>query len=143
MIFNRSYYNFKSLYQHWTWFQRMDVELWFVPITCRYYWSESNKGKIFICNLLGVQWNLDLRKILVTPKIFLKSRFHCIDNKIVRRDGISICLLFERPALYLVFSVILKWFWQCSPFSYIHRYRINFAEITMAMTGKIRYNAPP
>ena len=27
-----------------------------------------------------IRKNLDLRKILVTPKIFLKSRFHCISS---------------------------------------------------------------
>ena len=27
-----------------------------------------------------IRKNLDLRKILSTPKIFLKSRFHCIAN---------------------------------------------------------------
>ena len=29
--------------------------------------------------MFEIRKNLDLRKILVTPKIFLKSRFHCID----------------------------------------------------------------
>ena len=28
-------------------------------------------------NVFEIRKNLDLRKILVTPKIFLKSRFHC------------------------------------------------------------------
>ena len=28
-----------------------------------------------------IRKNLDLRKILSTPKIFLKSRFHCTDKK--------------------------------------------------------------
>ena len=30
-----------------------------------------------------IRKNLDLRKILSTPKIFLKSRFHCNSNLIV------------------------------------------------------------
>ena len=44
--------------------------------------------QMFICKVMLFQWfllvfetrkNLDLRKILVTPKIFLKSRFHCTE----------------------------------------------------------------
>ena len=32
-----------------------------------------------------IRKNLDLRKILVTPKIFLKSRFHC--TKLFQKRG--------------------------------------------------------
>ena len=30
--------------------------------------------------MFEIRKNLDLRKILVTPKIFLKSRFYCIEK---------------------------------------------------------------
>ena len=33
--------------------------------------------------LFEIRKNLDLRKILVTPKIFLKSRFHCIMTGVI------------------------------------------------------------
>ena len=35
-------------------------------------------------NVLEIRKNLDLRKILSTPKIFLKSRFHCTTNTTVQ-----------------------------------------------------------
>ena len=37
-----------------------------------------------------IRKNLDLRKILSTPKIFLKSRFHCTQSQEIRPQGLDL-----------------------------------------------------
>ena len=45
--------------------------------------------------MFEIRKNLDLRKILVTPKIFLKSRFHCTGNKVPYWDTILVIKYIE------------------------------------------------
>ena len=61
--------------------------------------------------MFEIRKNLDLRKILVTPEIFLKSRFHCTDNKWSQdRTGspASFCCNNWRSLQVLCFSLIGK-----------------------------------
>ena len=57
-----------------------------------------------------IRKNLDLRKILVTPKIFLKSRFHCISSLFRKVQHVTTILdgkkLFKHFS-FLSFSKIL------------------------------------
>ena len=40
--------------------------------------------------MFEIRKNLDLRKVLVTPNIFLKSRFHCSKNWFLKNIGMYV-----------------------------------------------------
>ena len=53
--------------------------------------------------MFEIRKNLDLRKILVTPKIFLKSRFHCTAPQAAQIAQLVKCMfpnVAGRPAVY-------------------------------------------
>ena len=74
-------------------------------------------------NVFEIRKNLDLRKILSTPKIFLKSRFHCTwkvgPGEVMTVENLFIYLRCKCFSYTLPFIYICDWNWLISVWSNI------------------------